>query len=76
MKEKTTREIISMIYDDCIETILVGIDEYKTDFPYTIACSNFIVELKSKNTVIKFNEIFKDEVKDKMLDEIIKYLER
>lgn len=76
MIEETIRKVISMIFEEYIETAIVGTDEYENDFPYTLACSKFIVELKSKNTTVNFNEVFKDEIKDKIFDEIIKYLER
>lgn len=76
MKEKALKDIVSMICNDYIDTILVGIEEYKKDFPYTIACSNFIAELKEKNVVVEFNDIFISKIIDKLYREISNYLAR
>lgn len=76
MKDKITRLLIGSVCDDFIDTLLVGIEEYNSDFPYTIACVNFICELKSKNINADFNDIFVDMVRDKIYKETSNYLAR
>lgn len=74
MNELVLRKIISMICDDYIDTLIVGIEENEKAFPYTIACSNFIIELKNKNIMVEFNDIFIDKVRDKIYRETSNYL--
>ena len=76
MKEDIMRKLITMICDDYIEALLTGIKEYKQDFPYTIACANYISELKQKNIIVEFNEIFIDTVRDRIYRETSNYLAR
>lgn len=76
MKKAMLKKIIEMICDDYIETLLVGIEEYEKDFPYTIACANFIAELKEKNIIVEFNEVFIDIVRDRIYRETSNYLAR
>ena len=54
MERFALRKIVSSVCDDYIDTLLTGIEENEDDFPYTIACSNFIDELKKleQNTQI------------------------
>ena len=42
VKEEALRKIVSSICDDYIDTLLTGIEENEKDFPYTLACANFI----------------------------------
>ena len=74
MKEKIMRLLIGSVCDDYIDTLLVGIEEYSSELPYTIACVNFICELKSKNINVDFNDIFIDIVRDKVYSETCNYL--
>lgn len=76
MKEEVLKELIKTICDDYIEPLLIGIEEYESDFPYTIACANFISELKTKNIKIEFNDVFIDKVRDKIYKETSNYLVR
>ena len=76
MKELVLRKIIEMVCDDYIDTLLVGIEEYEKEFPYTLACANFISELKDKNIIIQFNDVFVDTVRDKIYRETSNYLAR
>lgn len=46
MERFTLRKIVSSICDDYIDTLITGIEDNEDDFLYTIACSNFIDELK------------------------------
>lgn len=76
MNEIVLRKLITMICDDYIDTLLVGIEEYEKDFPYTIACANFITELKSKNIMVEFNDVFIDKIRDMLYRETSNYLAR
>lgn len=76
MKELVLRKVIEMICDDYIDTLLVGIEEYEKDFPYTVACANFISELKEKNIIVEFNDVFIDTIRDRIYRETSNYLAR
>lgn len=76
MKELVLRKVIEMVCDDYIDTLLVGIEEYEKYFPYTIACANFISELKEKNIIVEFNDVFIDTVRDRIYRETSNYLAR
>lgn len=76
MNKIVLRELITTICDDYIDTLLVGIEEYEKDSPYTIACTNFIAELKSKNITVNFNDAFIDKIRDKFYRETSNYLAR
>lgn len=76
MKELVLRKVIEMVCDDYIDTLLVGIEEYEKDFPYTLACANFIRELKEKNIIVEFNDVFIDTVRDRIYRETSNYLAR
>lgn len=76
MREDIMRKLITMICDDYIEALLTGIEEYEQDFPYTIACTNYISELKEKNIIVEFNEVFIDTVRDRIYRETSNYLAR
>ncbi len=76
MKEEIIKKVITMVCEDYVDALIVGIDEYEKDFPYTIACANFISELKSKNIIIEFNDVFIDKVRDRIYRETSNYLVR
>lgn len=70
------RKIVEMVCEDYIDTILVGMEEYEKDFPFTIACANFLKELRSKNIKVRFEEIFIEMVRDNIYRETSNYLAR
>ena len=76
MKEDVLRKLIESICDDYVDTLMTGIEEYEKNFPYTIACANFIYELKQKNILVDFNIIFDDSIVDMVLRETSNYLAR
>lgn len=76
MREDIMRKLITMICDDYIEALLTGVEEYEQDFPYTIACTNYISELKEKNIIVGFNDVFIDTVRDRIYRETSNYLAR
>lgn len=53
MERFALRKIVSSVCDDYIDTLLTGIEENEDDFPYTIACYNFIDEWKDITKNIK-----------------------
>ncbi len=76
MKEDVLRKLIESICDGYVDTLMTGIEEYEKNFPYTIACANFIYELKQKNILVDFNIIFDDSIVDMVLRETSNYLAR
>ena len=44
MKEEISKNIIKQLCNDFVDTICVGLEEYPDEFPYTLACINFIYE--------------------------------
>ncbi len=76
MKEDVLRKLIESICDGYVDTLITGIEEYEKNFPYTIACANFIYELKQKNILVDFNIIFDDSIVDMVLRETSNYLAR
>ena len=76
MKEDVLRKLIESICDGYVDTLITGIDEYEKNFPYTIACANFIYELKQKNIIVDFNIIFDDSIIDMVFRETSNYLAR
>lgn len=76
MNEETLRNIVSSICDDYIDTLLTGIKENERDFPYTIACANFISELKEKNIKVNLYTTFDIHIRDMIYRETSNYLAR
>lgn len=76
MREEILRKIITLISEDYIETLLTGIEEYEKDFPYTIACANFMSELKNKNIIVDFYKTFDVSIRDMIYRETSNYLAR
>lgn len=52
MKEEILKVVARQICEDLSEAIIVGVKEYEEDFPYTIACVNFISELKENGVKV------------------------
>ena len=59
-----------------IATTNSGIEEYEKDFPYTIACANFMSELKNKNIIVDFYKTFDVSIRDMIYRETSNYLAR
>ena len=76
MREEMLRKLITLITEDYIDTLLTGIEEYEKDFPYTIACANFMSELKSKNIVVDFYTTFEVSIRDMVYRETTNDLAR
>lgn len=76
MREKALRQIIEVVCDGYIDTLLTGIKENEKDFPYTIACSNFIDSLRKINIIVDFFSTFDDHIVDMVYRETSNYLAR
>lgn len=76
MKEEALRKIVSSICYDYIDTLLTGIEETEKEFPYTLACANFISELKSKNIIVNLYTTFDMQIVDMIYRETSNYLAR
>lgn len=77
MRDAVLRKIVSMVCDGYVDTIITAIEEDNTkDFPITIACANFIAELKSKNIILELVGTFEDTIIDRIFREVSNYLAR
>lgn len=77
MREEILKNVVSVLCDDFVDAIVTGVKENEDEFPFTIACTNFICELKEKG--IKVNlRIFADssDIFDRMYKELSTYLAR
>lgn len=70
------RKLITLITEDYIDTLLTGIEEYEKIFSCTIACTNFMSKLKSKNIVVDFYTTFEVSIRDMVYRETTNYLAR
>ncbi len=76
MSENALRQIIEVVCKGYVDTLLIGIEENSKDFPYTIACSNFIDSLEKRNIIVNFFNTFDDSIVDMVLREVSNYLVR
>ena len=76
MREEILRQIIVAVCDGFVDTLLTGIEEYEKDFPYTIACANFMSDLKNKNIIVDFYKTFDVSIRDMIYRETSNYLGR
>lgn len=76
MERFALRKVITSVCDDYIDTLLTGVEENESDFPYTIACSNFIDELRKKNIIVDLYSTFDCKILDMIYRETSNYLAR
>ncbi len=76
MREKALKQIIEVVCEGYADTLLTGIEENAKDFPYTLACSNFIDSLRKRNIIVDFFNTFDDSIIDMVFRETSNYLER
>ncbi len=77
MRDEVLRKIVSMVCDGYVDTIITAIEEDNIkDFPITIACANFIAELKAKNIIVELVGTFEDTIIDRIFREVSNYLAR
>ena len=53
-----------------------NIEDNKREFPYAIACANYIAELKENNIIVGLNDVFVDIVIDRIFREFSNYIGR
>ena len=76
MGKEALMRVITVICDGYVDTLLTGIEENEKDFPYTIACSNFIDSLRKSNIIVDFFNTFDDRIVDMVYRETSNYLAR
>ena len=74
MQEATIKEVITMICNDYVDLLIVGLEEHKELFPNTISCINLISELKKSKNLIVLNDVFIDKFIDKIYQECSRYI--
>lgn len=75
MNNEALRNILEIVCDGYIDTVLDSIEENNVkDFPFTIACANFITELKKQNIIVEISEVFDDTTIDRITREISNFL--
>ena len=74
MNDKCLFQIIHWVCECYEKTLMDEIKKHKKKFPYTIAVSNFMNELKQNGIEIKCEEIFYDSIIDNILKECQKCL--
>lgn len=74
MYDEILCEIITKLCNGYINSLLIGIEENKGEFTYLLASVNFISELRQKNIIVEFNDVFNDFIIDKIYYEINKFL--
>lgn len=58
MKEQELRKIVEFVCNGYVDTIMENIEDNKREFPYAIACANYIAELKENNIIVGLNDVF------------------
>ncbi len=80
MNEETLREILTDICVGYVDGIIDNLNEnyelYKDNFKITLACSNMLAELRSKNIKFGYQDVFIDIIIDRIYREISNYLAR
>lgn len=76
MKEQELRKIVEFVCNGYVDTIMENIEDNKSEFPYAIACANYITELKENNIIVGLNDIFIDVVIDRIFREFSNYIGR
>ena len=78
--EEILRAILKEVCDGYVECIVDNLKEnydlYSKDFKITLACSNMLAELKSKNILLDYHDVFVDIIIDRIYREISNYLAR
>ena len=77
MKETELRKILSVVCDNYVDSILTDLEDdvdLEKKLPFTIACVNFICELKKKNIIVELYDTFEDTIIDRISREISSYI--
>lgn len=75
MKDDITRNVFANICEDFKEVLIVGIEESKEQFPYSIACIDFIYNLKEQGINTTLNSFSKN-IRCELYEECKRYLAR
>lgn len=75
MKEDIAKMVVANLCNDFEDVLLVGIEECKERFPYSIACINFIYELKEQGINANLN-YFSEIIRTELYEECKRYLAR
>ncbi len=75
MKDEIMKIFAKDIMSDFKDVLVVGLEEESERFPYSIACINFIYELKEKGINVNMN-YFSECVRENIYNEVKSYLER
>lgn len=78
-REKELMNILSMVFDGYTDSILTALEEDKNNekiFPFTLACIDFINNLKEKNIKVELSDVFIDTVIDRIFREVSNYMGR
>jgi len=73
MKDEVMKLFVANICSDFNDVLLVGLEENKEQLPYSIACINFLYELKEKGLSCSMN-FFNQNMIDIIYNEMKKYL--
>lgn len=77
MREQILRNTIRRLCDDFADSIIIGVKESEEKFPFTVACINFMCELKENGKRVNLNLLAGcPEIFDSMYRELINYLIR
>lgn len=75
MKDDITRNVFANICEDFKEVLIVGIEESKEQFSYSIACIDFIYNLKEQGINTTLNS-FSENIRCELYEECKRYLAR
>lgn len=75
MKKDISKGLVKQLCNEYVDVILVGMEEYSEDFPYTLAVINFINTLYGKCEYINLED-FSERVRDCIYKEMTDYLAR
>lgn len=73
MKDEVMKLFVANICSDFNDVLLVGLEENNEQLPYSIACINFLYELKEKGLNCSMN-FFNQNMIDIIYNEMKKYL--
>lgn len=76
MNKQELRKIAEFVCNGYVDMIMENIEDRKREFPYAIACANYIAELKEKNIIVELNNVFIDIVIDRIFREFSNYIGR
>lgn len=78
-RERELRKILSMVFDSYIDSIITALEEDVSNektFPFTLACINYINELREKNIKVELSDVFIDNVIDRIYREVSNFMGR